>query len=625
MIIFGGTTEGRLAIDVCEEAGKRFYYSTKSGLQNVEMHNGVRLTGAMTSKDIRKFCEENAVRCIIDAAHPFAENLHREIFLASKREGKDDIPVIRLQRSSAKKHEGVIYCDGYDDAIRKLKDADLECLLALSGANTISKLKSYWQNHKTIFRILNREESISIAERESLPKENIIFYNDDFKLPTKESEMNVFRSIGCDAIITKDSGKSGGIEEKVEAALSLGMKVFVVNAPRLQYDWTFVTGKYGLRKAIENIVSDFFPLKTGFTTGACATAATKAALLSLLNDDFPEEVSFALPDGEVMTVPVECNERGVASVIKDFSDDPDVTKGCKITSKVEILANHSHPSKKLNSDDSTLFLPPFGRDEVSFLQGSGVGKVTLPGLGIPVDEPAINPTPRKMMENEVRQLTDEDVAITISVENGEEIAKRTFNHKVGVIGGISIIGTSGIVHPLSNEAFVQSIRRELEVAHAIGCSEIGLVAGMKSEHALQEEKPDLRCIHHGNFIGEALKAAHELGFHSVTLAIMIGKAVKLAEGHLDTHSHKVQMNKEFLKKKAEEIIASSSLQILSSDSLCKETLLIQRIDDITMARELWDIMPPIFFEKIKELCLNHCRTVFPDGELTIKLICDKKQ
>ncbi len=624
ILVFGGTTEGRLAIDVCEEAGKRFYYSTKSGLQNVEMHNGVRLTGAMTSTDIRKFCEENEVRCIIDAAHPFAENLHREIFLASKREGKSNIPVIRIQRSSAKRYEEVIYCIGYDDAITKLKEANINCLLALSGANTISKLKPYWQNNKTIFRILNREESISLAERESLPKENIIFYNEDFHLPTKESEKEIFRSLGCDAIITKDSGKSGGYEEKVEAALSLGMKVFVVCAPLLPYNWTFVSGKYGLRKAIENIVPDFFPLKTGFTTGACATAATKAALLSLLNDDLPEDVSFSLPDGEIMTIPVECNERGVASVIKDFSDDPDVTKGCKITSKVEILSNHSLASKKSNSDISNLH-PPLGRGGVSFLQGSGVGIVTLPGLGIPVGEPAINPTPRKMMENEVRQLTDENVAITISVENGEEIAKRTFNHKVGVIGGISIIGTSGIVHPLSNEAFIQSIRREMEVAHAIGCKEIGLVAGMKSEHALQEEHPNLRCIHYGNFIGEALKAAHELGFHSVTLAIMIGKAVKLAEGHLDTHSHKVMMNKDFLKKIAEEISTSNKQQVESSENQCNETSLSQLISSVTMARELWDIMPSAFFEKIKDLCLKHCKTVFPEGEITIKLICDKKQ
>lgn len=625
ILVFGGTTEGRLAIEVCEEAGKRFYYSTKSGLQNVEMHNGVRLTGAMTSTDIRKFCEENTVRCIIDAAHPFAENLHREIYLASKGEGKDNIPVIRLLRSSAKRYEGVIYCNGYDDAITQLKDADIKCLLALSGANTISKLKSYWLNNKTIFRILNREESISLAERESLPKENIIFYNDDFQLPTKESEMDVFRSLGCDAIITKDSGKSGGFEEKVEAALSLGMKVFVVRPPQLTYKWTFVSGKYGLRRAIEHIVPEYFPLKTGFTTGACATAATKAALLSLLNDELPEEVSFALPDGEVMTVPVECYERGVASVIKDFSDDPDVTKGCKITSKVEILNSLQLPAPSNSRFLTGRVEESLGRAEVTFLQGSGVGKVTLPGLGIPVGEPAINPTPRKMMENEVRQLTNKDVAITISVENGEEIAKRTFNHKVGVVGGISIIGTSGIVHPLSNEAFIQSIRREMEVAHAIGYRGIGLVAGMKSEHALKEEHPDLRCIHYGNFIGESLKAAHQLGFHSVTLAIMIGKAVKLAEGHLDTHSHKVMMNKDFLKKIAKEISSSTKQQVESSDNRCKETLLSQRISSITMARELWDIMPPAFFEKIKELCLKHCKTVFPEGKITIKLICDKKQ
>lgn len=597
IFVFGGTTEGRLAIDVCEEAGKTFYYSTKSGLQNVEMHNGVHLTGAMNSDEIRKFCEDNEVRCIIDAAHPFAENLHKEIFLASKGNGSNEgIPVIRLQRTYAERDDSIIYCDGYDDAVKRLSESNTKCLLALSGANTISKLKPYWQNHRTIFRILNRQDSIAIAERGGLPKDDIIFYNDDFHLPTKESEVEVFRSIGCDAIITKESGANGGYEAKVEAALQLGIKVFVVKAPHLPYDWTYVSGKHGLRKAIERIVPEFFPLKTGFTTGACATAATKAALLSLLNDELPEDVSFALPDGEIMTIPVDCNERGIASVIKDFSDDPDVTKGCKITSKVSFppfTSSPLHPS-------------------IIFLSGSGVGKVTLPGLGIPVGEPAINPTPRKMMEDEIRQLTDKDVVVTISVENGEEIALRTFNHKVGVIGGISIIGTSGIVRPLSNEAFIQSIRREMNVAYAIGCREIGLVAGMKSEKALQENQPNLRCIHYGNFIGESLKAAREIGFHKVTLAIMIGKAVKLAEGHLDTHSHKVQMNKDFLKKIAEEIEPSRNREIE-----------VSKLNAITMARELWDIMPPTFFRKIEELCLKHCRTVFPDGEIEIRLINDK--
>lgn len=573
ILIFGGTTEGRLAVDVCEQAGKLFYYSTKSKLQDVEMHNGVRLTGAMTSKDIKEFCNKYGVRCIVDAAHPFAEVLHSEI-------GKVGLPVIRLQRKFPEHNPNITYCTDYEDAVAKMSSKNIRCLLALSGANTISRLKGYWQHHKTIFRVLERKESIDIVLRNMFPLSYTIFYPNNNSIPSKEDEKALMQTLNCDAIITKESGESGGFEEKVNAALELGLKVFVVEAPRPLDGQILVTGKHGLRRTIEHIVPDFFPLKTGFTTGACATAATKAALLSLLYDECPEEVSFALPDGEIMTIAVDIESKGKASVLKDFSDDPDVTKGCKITSMVSLR------------DD----------DQIIFLQGKGVGKVTLPGLGIPVGEPAINSTPRKMIADETRSITEKGVSVTISVENGEEIAKKTFNPKVGVIDGISIIGTSGIVSPLSNEAFIQSIAREMEVAKAIGCAEIALVSGLKSEKALQKSM-DIRCIHYGNFIGESLKAAHKLGFSKVVLAIMIGKAVKLAEGHLDTHSHKVQMNKDFLKS-------------LANDEA-------EKIDTITLARELWDLMNEDFFTKIKQLCYQHCRTVFPTGELEIRLIKDE--
>ena len=580
LLIFGGTTEGRIAVDVCEQAGKPFYYSTKGDLQKVDMHNGVHITGTMTVDDIVSFCKEHNIGCIVDAAHPFAENLHKTIDEARK---VLSINVIRLQRVFPEHIKGVEYCSDYDDAINKIREAKVERLLALTGANTIKKLRQT----KAIFRILNRPESIALAEAAELDNDRIIFYNESLEIPSIKDEKKVMSEVGCDAIITKESGESGGFEVKVKAALELGLKVFVVEHPQLPKDWIAVTGKYGLRRVIEHLIPDFFPLKTGFTTGACATAATKAAALSLLFDEYPEEVYFALPDGEIMTIPVTYEAKGVASVIKDSSDDPDVTKGCKITSTVTLE----------KSDNFS----------VTFLQGEGVGKVTLPGLGIPVGDPAVNPTPRKMIENELRAIVEsapslrgraggEAFLVTISVENGAELALKTFNHKVGVVGGISIIGTSGIVSPLSNEAFVQSIRRELDVAWAIGCRTIGLVAGMKSEKALE----GIRCVHYGNFVGEALKAAREVGFEDVHIAIMIGKAVKLAEGHLDTHSHKVLMNQEFIRSVAEGLGLEYK--------------------EVDMARALWNTMPLPFFEEIKRLCYETCRTVFPQGTLNIHLV-----
>lgn len=595
ILIFGGTTEGRTAASVCEEAGKTFFYSTKSDMQQVELHHGVRLSGGMTAVEMHAFCKSHGICCIIDAAHPFAVNLHKAIYDCARMASSDgngrDIPVIRMQRSFAERRNDVTYCDDYADAIKKMQDAHIRCLLALSGVNTVKKLKPYWTRNRTVFRILDREESIATARENGISDENIIFYNDDNALPSTEEEAEMMKSVGCDAIITKDSGSSGGFNAKVDAAVGLGLKVFVVKHPELPKEWTYVMGKYGLRRAIEELAPQFFPLKTGLTTGACATAAAKAATMSLLGDDAIEEVSFALPDGEILTIPVELCDKGCATVVKDMNDDPDVTKGCRITARAE-FPDYTEGTAQV----------------IAFLKGSGVGTVTLPGIGIPVGGPAVNPTPRKMITQEIKGITQRSVNITISVENGEELAKKTFNPRVGVVGGISILGTSGIVHPLSNEAFIKSIRRELDVAWAIGCREIGLVAGMKSERALKEEIPDLRCVHYGNFIGESLKAAHEIGFSHVYLAIMIGKAVKLAEGHLDTHSHKFVMNKDFLMQTAVELGLDAS-----------------RIEGITMARELWDFMPDEFFERIKSLCIEHCREVFPEGELTIRLICDKLQ
>lgn len=599
LLIFGGTTEGRLAIDVCEQAGKTYYYSTKSDMQDVKMQAGVRLAGAMSSDDISKFCNEHAVRMIIDAAHPFAENLHRTI-------AEVGLPVVRLQRSFDEEREGIEYCTDFADAAKKLSQQPARLLLALSGANTISKLRDYWQQHPTVFRILDRQESRDLALHEGLSSEQLVYYKDDIcstkVLPTLEEEKDMMRKLGCDAIITKESGESGGFSAKVDAALQLGIRVFVVKHPELPKHWTYVSGRHGLRRAIEHFVPEFFPLRTGFTTGACATAATKAALLKLLTGDEAEEIAFALPDGEVMSIPVEevvsipseeadghCSAS--ATVMKDFSDDPDVTRGCLISARVELLST----------------------DKIEFRQGDGVGVVTLPGLGIPVGGPAINATPRQMITNEIRQLTDRGVAVTISVKDGEELAKRTFNPKVGVVGGISIIGTSGIVSPLSNEAFIHSICRELEVAKAIGLKEIAIASGKKGEEALLLCNPSLRCIHYGNFVGETLKAAHRLGFEKVTIGIMLGKAVKLAEGHLDTHSHKVVMNKSFLKDIARYVCTELELESA-----------LASIDRITLARELWALMPSAFFEEIKRLCLTHCRTVFPDGELEIQLICDER-
>ena len=581
VLIFGGTTEGRLAVDVCEQASATFYYSTLGDNQQVPLHHGVRITGAMTADDIRQFCHEHDIRVIVNAAHPFAEGLHQAV-------AEVGLPVIRLERRQDKGVQKFmsypIYCRDFPDAVRRLCHDHPRRLLALTGVNSIARLAAYWQSGgDTVFRILNRQDSLQKVLEAGFPMEKLVFFASEGTLPTTDEEQALMERVGCDAIITKQSGDAGGFPAKVAAAQKLGLRIYVVMPPPLPADWTYVTGRHTLRRALERQVPGFFSLRCGLTTGTCATAAVKAALLSLYDPtiDIPT-VSIELPDGEEVEVPVTIRTRGVAAVVKDESDDPDVTRGCTIIAKVE---------KKTELSNSQI---------IRFLQGAGVGRVTLPGLGIPVGEPAINATPRRMIEREVRAITHDNVDITISVEGGEELARHTFNPRVGVVGGISIIGTSGIVHPLSHEAFVDSIGRELEVAMAMGQSAIGLATGKAGEDILFRYEEGIRVVLCGNFIGDALARAHMLGFQRVVLAIGIGKAVKLAEGHLDTHSHKVVMNKEFIGQIARETAGDEAAETVTH---------------ITLARELWDVMPESFFERIQTLCLAHCRTVFPTGKI----------
>lgn len=598
ILIFGGTTEGRKAVSVCDEAAKPYYYATKGDLQKVETVHGIRLTGAMDQDLMAGFCKEEDIKLIIDAAHPFAEALHQNIATVSHNL---NIPVIRLERNYPEHEDNLLWFDSYHDAIRYLKNNKIDNLLALTGVNTISKLKPYWEKYTCWFRILDREESRSIVVKEEFPFERVLYYNQG------EDETPLFEEIKPEAIITKESGESGGFNDKIRAAQKLNIPVLVVKRPSLSPSFISVYGENGLRKQIEKLLPDFFELKTGYTTGTCATAATKAALITLLTGEEQIDVSLTLPNGEWVRIPIHSTRvdgnRASSTVLKDSGDDPDITNGQEIVSSV--CLNSSHKG-------------------VRFLQGKGVGKVTLPGLDAAIGEPAINKTPRMMMKREVfkifrhhqDRLPDKSlktgVDITISVPNGEELALRTFNPKLGIVGGISIIGTSGIIKPFSSEAFVASIRREMQVAKALLCERVVINSGAKSERYVKAQYPDLPSqafIHYGNFIGETIRIADDLGFKKLTLGIMIGKAVKLAEGSLDTHSKKIVMNKEFLME-------------IGRKSDCSEKT-IQSISEMTMARQLWEIITEkesAYFDLIIRNCYQVCSPLFPNGELVILLI-----
>ncbi len=586
ILILGGTTEGRRAVQTADEAGKPYFYSTKGDGQDVMCKHGIRLTGGMDGATMQTFCREHGIRLLADAAHPFASELHRAVDETSRALG---IPVVRWERKYSPRTTDITWCEDYADAIVRLEQAGINRLLALTGVQTIGKLRPYWEKHPCWFRVLERETSVSLARKQGFDVKQLVFYH------AGEPEHLLLERLRPQAILTKESGESGGFLAKVAAARIMHIPVFAVKRPPLPASFLLVTGEHGFRKQIERLVPDFYPLRSGYTTGACATAAAKAALLALISGEAQKMVSFSLPDGETLTLPVERTEIGldtaVATVVKDAGDDPDVTHGCSVVAMVRF------------SDCPG----------IRFLQGEGVGRVTLPGLGLPIGEPAINQVPRQMITRELSALSDKGLDVTLSVPGGRKLAQRTFNPKLGIADGISIIGTSGIVRPFSSDAFVGTIRREVEVCVAIGASRLVLNSGARSERFIQKEYPELppqAFVQYGNFIGEALQIAADLHVPAVTLGIMIGKAVKLAEGHLNTHSRTVTMNKDFLKRIVRE----------AGGSLRAEKV----IDEMTLARELWTSLSAAdgqrFFPCLLAHCRKHCAPLLPEGKLTLFLI-----
>jgi cobalt-precorrin-5B (C1)-methyltransferase len=278
------------------------------------------------------------------------------------------------------------------------------------------------------------------------------------------------------------------------------------------------------------------PLRTGYTTGACATAATQAALISLLTQAETRETEIILPRGERVVFRIEScvfgPEEATCTTRKDAGDDPDVTHGAIIGSRVRLSETPG----------------------IRFLRGDGVGIVTLPGLSSPVGEPAINKVPRQMMQQAVARILERHgetcgADVTVFVPQGEELAGNTLNARLGILGGISILGTTGIVTPFSSSSYIASIRLGIDVCLANSCPEIVINAGARSEGILRRlfpRLPEYAFIHYGNWIGETLDMLATSGCGLVHMGIMLGKAVKLAQGQMDTHSGKSTLNREFL-------------------------------------------------------------------------------
>lgn len=265
-------------------------------------------------------------------------------------------------------------------------------------------------------------------------------------------------------------------------------------------------------------------LRCGFTTGSCAAAAAKAAATAILSETTPEQVELLTPKGITLDIPVErceiAEKSALCSVIKDSGDDPDITNGIEVCARVELTGSG-----------------------VEIDGGEGIGTVTKPGLDQPPGSAAINSVPRKMIAaavSEIAELYDYHggFRVVISIPKGSEIAAKTYNPRMGIEGGISVIGTTGIVEPMSNSALVDTIRLEERMRREEGCRSLLLTLGNYSQSFIQRTMPFAldRCVTCSNFIGDAIDAALEFGFERILIIGHIGKMVKLGAGIMNTHS-----------------------------------------------------------------------------------------
>lgn len=291
------------------------------------------------------------------------------------------------------------------------------------------------------------------------------------------------------------------------------------------------------------------PLRSGYTTGSCATATSLAAARLLLAGVASDAVEIVLPKGQQVLMRLEycrlCADGAEASTIKDAGDDPDVTHGALVFARVQLS-------------------PHVG---VRFHAAEGVGTVTKPGLTTPVGEPAINPVPRQMMTQHLTQLASEcgyngGFEVSIGVEGGAALALKTMNPRLGILGGLSILGTSGIVRPFSCAAYIASIHQGIDVARANGFSHLAACTGNASEDCMRQHYglADTALIEMGDFVGAVLKHLRKAPVGKLSLCGGFGKISKLAAGHMDLHSRHSSIDLPQLAAWAAELGATAELQ-----------------------------------------------------------------
>lgn len=304
-------------------------------------------------------------------------------------------------------------------------------------------------------------------------------------------------------------------------------------------------------------------LRYGYTTGSCAAAAVKGAAQMLRDQQIVEEVVLPLPCGQTGRFRLHgqrlVDNTASCYVVKDAGDDPDITNGVEVhaTAQVDLFTEH----------------------RIIIQGGVGIGKVTKPGLAVPVGEWAINPVPLRMMQEALKEVfamrcVPATLTVTLSIPNGEELAKKTLNERLGIVGGLSILGTSGIVKPISTKAWTDTIDAALDVARACGCQNVVLSTGRSSELAAQQHLaalPEEACIMMGDHVAYALQACARRGYMHPIIACQFAKLLKIACGHPNTHAAASELDLAMLREWAEQAgIAPHIIAVINQANTARE-------------------------------------------------------
>lgn len=345
--------------------------------------------------------------------------------------------------------------------------------------------------------------------------------------------------------------------------------------------------------------------RSGFTTGACAAAAARAATLGLLTGEVPASIHCALPNGQDVEFPVHAGrvegDTAHAVIVKDAGDDPDATNGAHLTAQVRCL--------------------PSAAGQIVLKGGPGVGLVTKEGLGLEVGGPAINPVPRRNIDANVRavagELLDQDgLEVTISVPGGEEMAKKTLNARLGILGGISILGTTGIVRPYSTAAFRASVVQAVDVASKQGQTSIVFTTGGRSEKFAMKQLPELgeACfVQMGDFVKAAFQTAIKRKMARVYIGAMAGKLTKMGQGLAVTHAWKAAIDRDLLADCAHEVGAAPDL--------------VEEIRNAETARFAAERLAVLglsvdFHRALAKKAIRSLKTCYPGAYALTVLVCD---